>query len=55
LVVRYPDRARDRLPILAPPLRPADVEDGDWLVAAKPLGEYGGVHNIEAVRFRNHH
>jgi hypothetical protein len=55
LVVRYPDRSRDRLPILTPALRSADVEDGDWLVATEPLGERGGVHNIGTVRLRNCH
>jgi hypothetical protein len=55
LVVRYPDRARDSLAVLTPALRPPDVEDRDWLVTAKLLGEHGGVQNIGAVRLRNCH
>jgi hypothetical protein len=55
LVVRYPNRARDRVAILTPALWPPDVKDGDWLVAAEPLGEYRGLHNIGAVRLRTRH
>ena len=55
LVVRYPDRARDNLAILTPALRPPDVENGDWLVTAQPLGEDRGVHDIGAVPIRKRH
>ena len=54
-VVGHPDRARDTLAILAPALRPPDVEDRDWLVAAKPRGERGSVYNAWPIRVRDRH
>ena len=44
-----------RVAILTPALWPPDVKDGDWLVAAEPLGEYRGLHNFGAVRLRTRH
>ena len=55
LVVRDPESAWDRLAILPPALRPANVEDGDWFAAAESLGQRHGVHDVKPARLKDCH